>query len=83
MILLFFSRSERLSTRCYVAHTEVELDQVNIDDDATSCSPICTIPLVNHRTTILEPEPLDFITDEGYVTNLLTTIPVYLIIFLS
>ncbi|XP_078443219.1 iron-regulated protein 3 [Wolffia australiana] len=69
-------RLHRSTARCYVTQTEVDLDQVNIEEDASSSSPICTIPLVHHRTVILEPEPLEFLGDEDYMTNLLTTLPV-------
>ncbi|CAA6653956.1 unnamed protein product [Spirodela intermedia] len=73
-------RFDSLTSRCYVAHTEVDLDHVQAEDEASVAlspnSPICTIPLVHHRSVILEPEPLNFLGKEDYLSNLLTTLPV-------
>ncbi|MQL78542.1 hypothetical protein Taro_010968 [Colocasia esculenta] len=75
-----WSLFDRFTSRCYITHSDVDLDHVTTEDEdpenLPSISPVCSIPHVHHRTGILDCEPLKFLDEEQFMSNLLTELPV-------
>ncbi|XP_047341793.1 solute carrier family 40 member 3, chloroplastic isoform X2 [Impatiens glandulifera] len=65
------SYKSRLSITNSQVCGHVSTEEVEVDE-ATSCS----IPVVNLKSDLLEPEPLNLLAEDTYVDALLTTLPV-------
>ncbi|XP_068663329.1 solute carrier family 40 member 3, chloroplastic [Aristolochia californica] len=67
----------KFSSRCSITNTDVDFNQVATEDEAPDdVSYGCAIPVVHLQSEILEVEPLSLLTEDTYIDNLLTTLPV-------
>ncbi|OVA16795.1 Ferroporti-1 [Macleaya cordata] len=73
------TRVNNLATRCSTANTDVHINHVATEDDIEddfSSIPSGSLPIVHLSSDILETESLNLLTEDTYINDLFTTLPV-------
>eukprot|EP00268_Persea_americana_P038069 TRINITY_DN3772_c0_g1_i4.p1 TRINITY_DN3772_c0_g1~~TRINITY_DN3772_c0_g1_i4.p1 ORF type:complete len:603 (-),score=128.08 TRINITY_DN3772_c0_g1_i4:580-2388(-) len=73
-------RSDTFTSRCSIANTGMDLNHLatenEVVDDLQSVPSGCSIPIVHLKSDILENEPLKLLTEDPYIHDLFTKLPV-------
>lgn len=77
---MFWFRLDTFTSRCSIANAGVDFNHLvtenEVLDDLQSVPSGCSIPIVHLKSDILENEPLKLPTDDTYISDPFTTLPV-------